>query len=161
MNAIDLLTEDHRMLEELFDALELANDGMQRDALFSQLADALAVHATVEEQIFYPACKSADTADELLEALEEHLAAKRLIADLMAMDPDDDVFMAKVCVLKESIQHHVHEEERDLFPRVQRLLGDDMLLAIGNQMAVRRDALEAEGAPRNHIPDQTAHAPAL
>lgn len=161
MNAIDMLEADHRMVEELFDAIEAAQDVDEREQLFVELADALAVHAAIEENIFYPACNSEDTGDTLLEALEEHLQAKRLLADLLELDPMDDVFMAKIKVLKEAIRHHVEEEEDELMPRARRLLGEDMLMALGNEMIVKRVELEMKGDPRMEIPSQTAEAPAL
>ena len=161
MNAIDMLKQDHRMVEELFAEIEKAQDADVREQLFIELADALAVHAALEEQIFYQACKSEDTEDTLLEALQEHLQAKRLLADLLDMDPADDVFMAKIAVLKEEIEHHVEEEENEVMPKARRLLGEDMLLALGNQMIVKRVELEATGQPRMQIPAETEEAPAL
>lgn len=161
MNAIDMLKQDHRMVEDLFEAIEESRDAGEREQLFTELADALAVHATLEEKIFYPACKSEDSEDVLLEALQEHLQAKRLLADLLDMDPMDEVFMAKIKVLKEAIEHHVEEEEQEVMPKARRLLGEDMLMAIGNQMIVMRVELEAKGEPRMQIPSETAEAPAL
>ena len=119
------------------------------------------MHAAIEENIFYPACKDEDTEETLLEALEEHLAAKRLLADLLEMDPMDEVFMAKINVLKESILRHVEEEEAEILPEARRLLGDDMLMALGNEMIVKRVELEMKGDPRMQIPLETAEAPPL
>jgi hemerythrin superfamily protein len=161
MNAIDMLEQDHRMVEELFEAIEDAQDASEREQLFIELADALAVHSALEENIFYPACKSEDTEEELLESLQEHLQAKRLLADLLDMDPMDEVFMAKIAVLKEAILHHVEEEEGELMPEARRLLGEDMLLAIGNEMIIKRVELEMKGEPRMQIPSETEEAPAL
>jgi hemerythrin superfamily protein len=161
MNAIDMLEQDHRMVEELFAAIEDTNDASKREELFAELADVLALHAAIEETVFYPACKSEDTEDRLLEALEEHLQAKRLLADLLDMDPMDEVFMAKISVLKESIRHHVEAEEGEIMPAARRLLGEDMLLALGNEMIVRRVELEMRGEPRRQIPWETEAAPAL
>jgi hemerythrin superfamily protein len=161
MNAIDMLKQDHRMVEELFDAIDQANAATEREQLFTELADALAVHAAIEENIFYPACKTEDSEETLLQALEEHLAAKRLLADLLEMDPMDEVFMAKISVLKETILRHVEEEEEEILPEARRLLGDDMLMALGNEMIVKRVELEMNGEPRMQIPSETAEAPPL
>jgi hemerythrin superfamily protein len=161
MNAIDMLKQDHRMVEELFAAIEESRDAGEREQLFTELADALAVHAALEENIFYPACKSEDTEDTLLEALQEHLQAKRLLADLLDMDPMNEVFMAKIKVLKEAIEHHVEEEESEVMPQARELLGDDMLMALGNEMIVKRVELEMKGQPRMQIPSETEEAPAL
>lgn len=161
MNAIDMLEQDHRLVEELFEAIEAADDAGEREGLFGELADALALHAALEENIFYPACKSEDTEDTLLEALQEHLQAKRLLADLLDMDPMNEVFMAKISVLKEEIRHHVAEEEGEVMPAARRLLGDDMLMALGNEMIVKRVELELRGQPRRQIPAEIEEAPAL
>ena len=161
MNAIDMLEQDHRLVEELFEAIEAADDAGEREELFGELADALALHAALEENIFYPACKSEDTEETLLEALQEHLQAKRLLADLLEMDPMNEVFMAKISVLKEEIRHHVAEEEGEVMPAARRLLGDDMLMALGNEMIVKRVELELQGEPRRQIPAETEEAPAL
>jgi len=161
MNAIDMLKQDHRLVEELFAAIEESQDATEREELFIELADALAVHAALEENIFYPACKTEDSEDTLLEALQEHLQAKRLLADLLDMDPMNEVFMAKIKVLKEAIKHHVEEEEEEIMPEARDLLGDDMLLALGNEMIVKRVELEMKGEPRLQIPSETEEAPAL
>jgi len=161
MNAIDMLKQDHRLVEELFEAIEESRDASEREELFIELADALAVHAALEENIFYPACKSEDSEDSLLEALQEHLQAKRLLADLLDMDAMNEVFMAKIKVLKEAIKHHVAEEENEIMPEARDLLGDDMLMALGNEMIVKRVELEMKGEPRLQIPSETEEAPAL
>ena len=161
MNAIDMLKQDHRLVEELFEAIEDAGDAGEREQLFTELADALALHSALEENIFYPACRSEDTLGELLEALQEHLQAKRLLADLLEMDPMDEVFMAKISVLKEAVLHHVDEEAGEIMPQARRLLGEEMLLAIGNEMIVKRVELELKGDPRLQIPSETEEAPAL
>ena len=161
MHAIDMLKQDHRMVEELFEAIEETDDATEREELFTELADALAVHAAMEENVFYPACKTEDTEERLLESLEEHLAAKRLLADLLDIDPMNEVFMAKIKVLKEVIRHHVEEEENEIMPQARELLGDDMLMALGNEMIVKRVELELKGEPRLQIPSETAEAPPL
>ena len=161
MNAIDMLVQDHRMVEELFDAIEGTQDATEREELFIELADALAVHSSLEEEIFYPACNSEDSEAALLEALQEHLQAKRLLADLLDMDPMNEVFMAKIKVLRAAIEQHIDVEEGELMPDARELLGDDMLLALGNEMIVRRVELEMKGEPRRRIPAETTEAPAL
>ncbi len=160
MHAIDMLEQDHRIVEELFDEIEDAADARVREQLFAELADALAVHMALEEQNFYPACRTDATEDTLLESLQEHLQAKRLLADLIDMDASDEGFMAKIDVLEEEIRAHIREEERVLFPLAKRLLGDEMLLAIGNTMIVRRVELESEGEACLQIAEETEEAPA-
>ena len=116
MDAIKMLKKQHREVEALFKELQKAKSAGPRRKVFEKVADALAVHATIEERHFYPAAKKKQTQDMLLEAAEEHLAVKRVIADLLELDASDPVFMAKVTVLKEEVQHHVEEEEEELFP---------------------------------------------
>jgi hemerythrin superfamily protein len=158
MSAIDKLESDHREVEKLFASFEKARTAARKRDLFEQIADALAVHATIEEKHFYPAAKSKDTEDMLLEAVEEHLSVKRLIADLLELDPKDDTFEAKVLVLKEQIEHHVEEEEKELFPKVKKLLDKETLLAVEQEMAATEQELLEAGEPRNQVPSETGEA---
>src|SRR5205814_6742902 len=106
-------------------------NGEAKRELFEKIADDLAVHATIEEKHFYPATKAARTQELLEEAVEEHLSVKRIIADLLEMDPAEGQFDAKIAVLKEQVEHHVEEEEGELFPKVQKLLSEDELEDLG------------------------------
>jgi hypothetical protein len=157
MNAIELLESQHREVEELFESLEDA-DGEEKDELFAELADALAVHATIEEKHLYPASVGARTEEMLREAVEEHLAIKRIVADLLEMSSDDENFDAKIKVLKEQVEHHVEEEESDLFPAIDKMLGKEKLESIGAAMAALAEELEAAGDPRDAVPEETAEA---
>src|SRR4051812_17034245 len=122
MNAIDLLESQHREVEKLFAKIEKSPSDDVKGRIFEEIADKLAVHAAIEEHHFYPAVKAKRTEDILLESLEEHVTIKRTLADLMKIDADDETFDAKVKVLKEEIEHHVEEEESDLFPTVKKLI---------------------------------------
>ena len=132
MNAIELLEQQHRDVEKLFKKIEKAEAG-EKERLFDELADNLAVHAAIEEQHFYPTTKDARTEELLQEAVEEHLAVKRIIADLLEMEPDDAQFDAKIKVLNEQVEHHVEEEEEELFPKVKKLRSKDELEDLGGQ----------------------------
>ena len=101
-DVLDLLTSQHREVDELIAKLEHGSG--PRRGLLTQLADKLAAHATVEEKLFYPAVMSRDTDDQLHEAVEEHLAIKRLLADMVEMRIEDDSFDAKLSVLKEQVE---------------------------------------------------------
>lgn len=158
MSAIDKLESDHRKVEKLFASFEKARTAARKRDVFEQIADALAVHATIEEKHFYPAVKAKDTEDLLLEAAEEHLSAKRLIADLLELDAKDDTFEAKVMVLKEQIEHHVEEEEDELFPKVKKLLDEDTLLTLEQEMVATEEELLAAGDPRKQVPEETSEA---
>lgn len=111
-NAVALLKADHRKVEELFEAFEKARSANRKVALVKQICTELMVHATIEEEIFYPACKGKIEDEELLdEAYVEHDGAKVLIAELLQGSPSDEFYDAKVKVLSEVIKHHVKEEE--------------------------------------------------
>src|SRR4051794_33606740 len=110
LNAMDLLRAQHRAVERLFERIQSAR-GASKAAAFRELADMLAVHATIEEKIFYPGVKSAGTMDLLLESVNEHLGMKRTLADLMEMDVQGESFDAKLSVLEEEVTHHAKKEE--------------------------------------------------
>lgn len=163
LDVLEILTSQHAEVDELFEKLERGEDG--RAALFAQLADKLAAHATVEEQIFYPAAMTEATSELLHESVEEHLEIKRMLADMLALDPDADAdeeqFDAKLSVLKENVSHHAHEEEEGkLFPRLRKLLGADDRAALGNEvLAMFEDLIERQ--PRFQVPEETGEAAAL
>ena len=160
MDAIELLKTQHQEVKGLFKRIEKAEEDEKQD-LFEQLADALAVHAAIEEKHFYPATKNARTEELLQEAVEEHLSAKRLIADLMEMSPEEPQFDAKVTVLQEQIEHHVGEEEKELFPKVRKMLGKEELEDLGVVMEDMAEELKASGSPRESVPAETGSAAPL
>jgi hemerythrin superfamily protein len=161
VNAVDLLESQHREVEELFAELDKADRPARKQRLFSEIADKLAVHASIEEQAFYPAVKAKRTEDILLESLEEHLGIKRVLADLIDIDASDETFDAKAKVLKEQVEHHVGEEEDDLFPKVKKLFDEDTLIAIAQQMTLLQEELLAKGSPRLAVLAQTDEAAPL
>jgi hemerythrin superfamily protein len=147
IDAIELLEQDHEDVKDLFEQYdELAqNEGSDADkqAIALQICTMLTVHATVEEELFYPAARDALKEDDLVdEAVVEHASAKDLIAQIESMEPDDDLYDAKVKVLGELIDHHVEEEEGEMFPKV-RDSGLD-LQVLGLAMASRKEDLMAE-----------------
>jgi hemerythrin superfamily protein len=161
MDAIDLLESQHREVEDLFSKLEDAKDKRAKTKLFQELADNLAIHAAIEEHHFYPAVRAERTEDILLESLEEHLGIKRILADLLALDAGDATFDAKIKVLQEQVEHHVGEEEDDLFPKVRKLFDDERLEAIGQEMTAEQTELEEKGNSRDAIPGETEQAASL
>jgi len=160
IDAVSLLEEQHREMEKLFEELETVS-GVRKRKQFLEIADKLAIHATIEERDFYPAVRAKATEAILLESLEEHLGIKRVLTDLLAVDVDDETFDAKVKVLKEQIEHHVEEEENDLFPKVRQLLDAATSIAIAQQMTATQEELIAEGTPREAVPSETKHAAEL
>ncbi|CAM3708129.1 hemerythrin domain-containing protein [Corallococcus sp. ZKHCc1 1396] len=159
MNALELLKQQHEEVAKLFKKYEkLADhDDEQRQELFEQIADRLGAHAKIEELYFYPALKKEDTEDELREAVEEHLVVKRLIADLLSMEADEEEFDAKMKVLQENVEHHVEEEEKDLFKSARKLLSKEQLEDLGIQMEEEFDSL-MDGEPRMDVPEETDRA---
>jgi len=157
MGAIDMLEAQHREVEDLFAAFEEATADKKRD-VFLEIADKLAVHAAIEEKHFYPAAKAKDTEELLLEAAEEHLSVKRLIADCLALDDEDETLEAKVKVLQEQVEHHVEEEEEELFPKVEKLLDESTLEALEQEMTATQEELLAKGNPRDQVPGETEEA---
>jgi hypothetical protein len=139
-SAIDLLEEDHRQVEDMFEKYEDLEDTDEKQQLAVMICIALKVHAQIEEEIFYPAARDAIEKAELIdEAIVEHASAKQLIAEIEDMEPGDKLYNAKVKVLGEQVLHHVEEEESELFPGVESSELD--LDALGKKMAERKAAL--------------------
>ena len=158
-DVIEILTAQHRQVDDLFEQL-LSGKGDRR-ALFGQLADMLAAHAAAEEKLFYPAVLAKDTSDQLHESVEEHLAIKRVLADLLTMKLDDATFMAKLNVLEEEVTHHAHrEEEAKLFPKVMKMFDRDERAALGNEVLVMFEEL-MQGHPSANVPQETGAAAEL
>lgn len=155
VDAIQLLTEQHREVEQLFSKFEKTKQADEQEELFVQIADKLAVHARIEEQYFYPAVTAKKTEDMVLEAFVEHTSIKRLLADLLDTEADDPKFEAQMKVLKEQIEHHVEEEEGELFPAAKKVLDKEELVAIAQEMTALQQELE-EQEPRNMIPEEVA-----
>jgi hemerythrin superfamily protein len=157
MNAIDLLEKQHREVEEMFEEFEDAGDGARKtkERVCGDIADHLAVHAEIEEKLFYPEAKQENTEEILRESVEEHLAMKRLLTDIMEGGVDDEQFVARMKVLKEQVEHHVDEEEKDLFPKVRKSCPKEELEDLGKRMETLAEELMAEGSPSKSIPGQT------
>ena len=142
-DAIALLKADHRQVEEWFEQFEKARDDNRKQTLATKICDALKVHTTIEEEIFYPAfLEATEDKDVHHEAEIEHEGAKQLIAKIEASSPDDDYFDSKVKVLSEMIKHHVKEEEQPGGMFAEARKSDMDLDALGAQMALRKAELE-------------------
>jgi hemerythrin-like domain-containing protein len=159
VEATQLLKQQHQEVKKLFKQYESAEES-EKQELFDQIADDFAAHGEIEEKIFYPAVFVGPLQENLREAVEEHLECKRLIADLLKMKPSDEQFDAKMKVLQELIDHHVEEEEGDLFILVRQNFAREELEELGAQMKQMFDELK-ESEPRDEIPSQTDHAPPL
>lgn len=158
MDAIQLLKLQHEEVRKLFVELEFTQDEDDKWTIFEELADNLAAHATIEESIFYPAAYARSTKDVLTEAMEEHLAVKRIIADLLELMPDDEDFDAKVKLLKEQVEHHVEEEESELFESAKKELSSEERDELGARMEQLFEQ-SMDDDPSGKIPGEIAAAP--
>ena len=168
-NAIELLKQDHRHVEELFARFEKTSPSSRarRQQLVNQMIEALSIHAAIEEAVFYPAARREvrDANDDVLEALEEHHVVKWTLSELDRMDPTDERYSAKVSVLMDSVRHHVSEEEKTLFPEVRKALGAARLRELGAELATAKTSAsprphpEASDTPSGNIVANTLAAP--
>lgn len=141
-DAVVLLKADHRKVEGLFSEFEAAKRSDQKGRIVKQICSELTVHATLEEKDFYPAAQEAlknDDQDLVAEARVEHATLKWLIAQLENAAPDADLYEAKVTVLKEYVQHHVKEEEKEMFPKLKKTELD--LKALGAKLATSKEKI--------------------
>jgi hemerythrin-like domain-containing protein len=145
-DAVELIRSDHRTVEELFGEFEQAGDRAYKtkQGLVEQITQELEVHATLEEETFYPAVQAKARKDgkQLIdEAVEEHHLVRVTLGELAGLTPEDDAFDAKVQVLIENVRHHVEEEESEMLPQAEKLLGKDELARLGEEMLARKRQL--------------------
>jgi len=152
VDAIALLKQDHREVEQLFKRFEKAGDSAYKEKgrLVASMIEALSRHAAIEEMVFYPAVRREVPRQEssVLEALEEHHVVKWLLSELEGMAPGAERFDAKVSVLMESVRHHVKEEESGLFPKVRAKVGRRELLEIGDALRAAKRRAPTHPHPR-------------
>jgi hemerythrin superfamily protein len=141
MNAIQMLKDQHREVEELFSKLEQSPDDTDIEVIFERIADALTLHTALEERHFYPMAQAAD-ANLVERSLEDHAQVKALLGRLQALDVADDDFEEKLQALKQMVEDHVEEEENTLFPEVERVCGAEQLNAVGQAMTQMVQELE-------------------
>lgn len=147
MNAIQLLKADHRKMRTLLDELESTTErGVKtREQLFAQIKGELMVHEAIEEEIFYPELKSHPRAkDIVLEAFEEHHVVDLLMGELEALPVDAETWGAKALVMKENVEHHMEEEEGDMFTRAEQVFDAAELDDLGRRMTDRKESAAAE-----------------
>jgi hemerythrin superfamily protein len=142
-DATALLRADHKLVSGLFSEYEKSRSSSKKKQLVSQICTELSVHAQVEEEIFYPAVKLALKDKELIpEATVEHATLKDLIAQVEGVEPDGEMFDAKIKVMSEYVKHHVKEEQEEMFPKAQST-GLDMV-ELGAKLSERKAELLAE-----------------
>jgi hypothetical protein len=147
MNATTLLKRQHKEVRTLFKQMEKTESARERRQLLDQIATALEAHTLIEEEIFYPAMREVESkkAEEMVnEAYEEHHVVKLVLRELPEVNPEDERFEAKMTVLSELIEHHVEEEEDEMF-KLAKKLGDDELEELGIRMEERFEQAVAQG----------------
>jgi hypothetical protein len=138
MDAFELLNDDHKKVAQLFDKLEAAS-GKAKLNLFEEIKGELELHTHIEETIFYPALeKPRETHDLTLEAYEEHKMVKRLLSELTGATSANEEWEAKATVLRENVEHHVDEEENELFDKANDALSDEQIESLGDQMEAEK-----------------------
>jgi hemerythrin-like domain-containing protein len=163
MDAIALLKQDHREVRNLFRRFERSglDAYKQQGDLAAKIVEELSRHAAIEEEIFYPMLRERfadDVSQEYVyEALEEHHAAKLMLAEIDRLSPEHERFRAKVMVLIESVEHHIEEEENTVFPELRRALSRKELNELGEAMA--RAKRRAPTRPHPHAPDEPPALP--
>jgi hemerythrin-like domain-containing protein len=148
MDAFELLKADHKKVAELFDLLETAS-GKRKLDVFKRIKSELEVHTHIEETIFYPALqKPEETHDLTLEAYEEHKVVKTLLTELSGARSATDEWQAKAKVLRENVEHHVDEEEKELFDKADDALSDEEIETLGEQMAAEKARKLGQTVPK-------------
>ncbi|MGI8809638.1 MAG: hemerythrin domain-containing protein [Acidimicrobiales bacterium] len=157
MDAVSLLTADHNRVRGLFarfQTAEEADDTVQMMELAAKIIVELEVHATIEEEIFYPAIQGADEElkDTVDEGIEEHHVAKTLMEEIKTLTPEDDAWVAKMKVLIESVEHHAGEEEEEMFPETRKNFDKAALEGLGTQLEARKAELGVPtAADKEHL----------
>ncbi|MEP7339892.1 MAG: hemerythrin domain-containing protein [Acidobacteriota bacterium] len=135
MNALDLLIEDHEKVSNLFEQAEGTENEKKKQQLFEQIKTELETHTHIEETIFYPALQEQEELKDLvLEAFEEHKQVKTLLREISNLTDGSEKFDAKLKVMKENVEHHVEEEETEMFPKVEQFMDETQLEELGQQM---------------------------
>ena len=142
MKATTLLERQHKKVKALFKKLESGRS--EPGPVLEELANDLVAHMAIEHELFYPAVIALDP-DLVTESFEEHSIGELALKRLLATDPEDPSFKARVVATKEVVEHHVKEEEEELFPRVEQKLGDEALEELGKQMKARFAEVQAAG----------------
>ena len=159
MNAFQLLKEDHQKVSGIFQQIEPTTERAEktRTELFARLKEELDIHARIEEAVFYPAIKqAAETREIVLEGFEEHHVVKMLLKELESMPVDTEQWTAKVKVLQENVEHHVEEEEGEMFQKARQVLSEDEINSLGERMEqMKREVRTMPSRPGRRINRRT------
>jgi iron-sulfur cluster repair protein YtfE (RIC family) len=159
-NPVELLKADHAKVKQLFSQFESAK-GAKKQEVFNQIFKELQVHTKVEEEIFYPAVKKIDK-EGANEAFEEHNIVDFILGAMKKLSPSDEAYDAKFTTLKENVEHHIEEEEGEMFPEAQEKIPAAQMAELGTKMQERKDKLMAAGSrpARSSSATKTASRPA-
>jgi hemerythrin-like domain-containing protein len=147
MDAVELLRQDHENIRAMLGQIEESQDTSTREQLIKEAMGELVLHETIEEEILYPALTEHPKTKELaLEAYEEHGVVEALMAEMQDVGVEDETWMAKFTVMKENLEHHIQEEEDEMFPQAQQIFDQDELDDLGSRMERRRQQLLEEAA---------------
>ena len=147
MDAFELLKNDHAKVSSLFDRIEPATDATTRQQLFAQLKQELELHAHIEETILYPVLKAAaETRDITEEGYEEHQEVKDLLAELEATPADSEEWSDMIVELRENVEHHVEEEEGEMFTKARRVLSEQQINEIGAKLSAEKQQKQKAAA---------------
>lgn len=147
MDAIELLTRDHKKVRQLLEQLSKTEENAEeeRERLLEEIEQEIEVHTAIEEEIFYPAVKEAGGKEEskmFYEAVEEHRAVSELVLpDLANTTPTSERFSGRAKVLRELVEHHADEEEEDMFKRAKKIFTKEQLEELGQRMESRKEEL--------------------
>jgi hemerythrin superfamily protein len=142
MTAIELLTKDHRKVDELF--AKIQNGEGDPTAVFQKIYRELNLHAEIEESLFYPELEAkSETSDKVRHSYREHKEVKNLLEELAAASPGSEGWLDKIQQLQESVEHHVDEEENELFPKAKEVLGEQRLTEIGRKIEAHKRDVQA------------------
>jgi hemerythrin superfamily protein len=143
MDGLKMLKQDHDRVKELMGHIEEGADD-EREQLFAVLVDELRIHETIEEEVLYPTLKEHPRTEEItLEGFEEHHVVDTLLAEMIDLPVGDETWEAKFTVMKENLEHHIGEEEDEMFPQAREVLDEDELEDLGARMEARKQELEA------------------
>ena len=146
MDAFEMLEEDHEKVKKMLDELDDTTErGVKtREELFAKIKQEMLVHETLEEEILYPTLKEFDKTKEVsLEGYEEHHVVNEIMAELEQTPVDDEKWAAKFSVMKENIEHHIEEEEDEMFKKARQVLDKEQIDALGERMEARKKELQA------------------
>jgi hemerythrin superfamily protein len=135
MNALELLKEDHQKVKKLFEETTKTSDRSRQKELFDKIDSELEIHTHIEETVFYPTIEEQEELKDMVaEALEEHQQAKMLLNELEGLGADNHDFGSKLQRLMEAVEHHVEEEEKEMFPKIREVFDEDELKQLGEDL---------------------------